>query len=107
MIGRSPGALVVRELIPYKMGNSNGKVDNRDQSNIACFRLPIRDTLVGRLPLLFCIAELQIRKRRYMRCKTTAAASRFNTLLRRSINERRSALRINWGVLNLNNLGTR
>jgi hypothetical protein len=55
MIGRIPGALVVRMLIPGKMDNINGEMDSRDKSNIASFRLPFCYTLIGRLPLLFYI----------------------------------------------------
>jgi hypothetical protein len=56
MISYIPGALIVRMLIPRKVSDTNRKVDNRDQSNIASFSLPIYDMLVGRPPLLFCVA---------------------------------------------------
>jgi hypothetical protein len=55
MIGRILEALVVRVLIPYKMGNTNREMDNRNKSNIASFRLPVYHALIGRLPLLFYI----------------------------------------------------
>jgi hypothetical protein len=55
MISRILGALVVRVLILYKMGNTNGEIDSRDENNIASFRLPVCYALIGRLPLLFYI----------------------------------------------------
>jgi hypothetical protein len=55
MISRIPGALVVRVLILYKMSNTNGEMNSRDESNIVSFRLPVYHALIGRLLLLFCI----------------------------------------------------
>ena len=57
----SPGPRIFHQVVPGKVGNANGKLNSGDGGGIPCLVLPIKNPLIGILPFLLDVSQLEIR----------------------------------------------